>query len=68
MNQIKPQYHRYRFSPEIIGHAVWLYHRFSLSFRDIEDLLAERGKQLKYTMGKNIKSLFLGIKLCEKSL
>ena len=32
-------YHGYRFPPEIISHAVWLYHRFSLSFRDVEDLL-----------------------------
>ena len=37
------RYHGYRFPPEIIGHAVWLYHRFCLSFRDVEDLLAERG-------------------------
>ena len=34
---------RYRFPPEIIRHAVWLYARFTLSFRDVEDLLAERG-------------------------
>ena len=32
-----------RFPPEIIGHAAWLYHRFTLSLRDVEDLLAERG-------------------------
>ncbi len=38
-----PSYHGYRFPPEIIGHAVWLYHRFCLSFRDAEDLLAQRG-------------------------
>src|SRR5713101_1126586 len=31
-------YHGYRFPPEIISHAVWLYHRFCLSFRDAEDL------------------------------
>jgi putative transposase len=36
-------YRRYRFPPEIISHAVWLYHRFCLSFRDVEDLLAKRG-------------------------
>ena len=36
-------YRRHRFQPEIISHAVWLYHRFTLSFRDVEDLLAERG-------------------------
>lgn len=29
--------------PTIISHAVWLYHRFCLSLRDVEDLLAERG-------------------------
>ena len=34
---------RRRFSPEIIQHAVWLYARFTLSFRDVEELLAERG-------------------------
>ena len=32
----------YRFPPEIIAHAVWLYFRFHLSFRDVQDLLAER--------------------------
>jgi len=35
-------YHGYRFPAEIISHAVWLYHRFCLSFRDVEDLLAKR--------------------------
>ena len=34
---------RHRFPPQIIQHAVWLYARFTLSFRDVEDLLAERG-------------------------
>jgi len=41
-------YHGYRFPPEIIGHAVWLYYRFCLSFRDVEDLLAERGITVSY--------------------
>ena len=36
-------YKRHRFPPDIISHAVWLYFRFNLSHRDIEDLLAERG-------------------------
>ncbi len=36
-------YRGYRFPSEIISHAVWLYHRFCLSYRDVEDLLAERG-------------------------
>ena len=36
-------YSRHRYSPEIIAHAVWLYYRFPLSLRMVEDLLAERG-------------------------
>jgi len=36
-------YRGHRFPPEIISHGVWLYYRFSLSFRDVEELLAERG-------------------------
>ena len=43
MHTLTPSYHGHRFPPEIISHAVWLYYRFSLSFRDVEDLLAERG-------------------------
>lgn len=43
-----PSYHGYRFPPEIIGHAVWLYHRFCLSLRDTEDLLAQRGIVVSY--------------------
>jgi putative transposase len=41
-------YKRHRFPPEIIQYAVWLYHRFSLSHRDIEDLLAQRGIEVSY--------------------
>ena len=41
-------YRRHRFPPEIISHAVWLYHRFTLSLRDVEDLLAERGVTVSY--------------------
>lgn len=36
-------YKRHRFPPEVISNAVWLYKRFNLSHRDIEDLLAQRG-------------------------
>jgi putative transposase len=36
-------YKRHRFPPDVISYAVWLYYRFNLSHRDIEDLLAERG-------------------------
>ncbi|MBT5559056.1 MAG: IS6 family transposase, partial [Proteobacteria bacterium] len=41
-------YKRHRFPPEIIQYAVWLYHRFSLSHRDVEDLLAQRGITVSY--------------------
>ena len=43
-----PSYRGYRFPPEIISHAVWLYHRFALSFRDVEDVLARRGVEVTY--------------------
>ncbi len=43
MNNSATLYKRHRFPPEIIQYAVWLYHRFNLSHRDIEDLLAEKG-------------------------
>ena len=48
MNCDAPCYHGYRFPPLIISHAVWLYHRFCLSFRDAEDLLAQRGITVSY--------------------
>ena len=39
----KISYSGYRFPPEIIHQAIWLYLRFTLSLRDVQDLLAERG-------------------------
>jgi hypothetical protein len=41
-------YSRHRFPAEVIQHAVWLYFRFPLSFRDVEDLLAQRGIDVSY--------------------
>jgi putative transposase len=41
-------HYRHRFPAEIIGHAVWLYHVFSLSLRDVELILAERGIVVSY--------------------
>ncbi len=43
-----PSYKGYRFPPEVISHAVWLYFRFALSYRDVEELLAERGIVVTY--------------------
>jgi len=48
MNNRNHSYHGYRFPPEIIGYSVWLYRRVCLSFRDVEDLLAERGIVVSY--------------------
>ena len=47
-NATAPNYKGFRFPPEIINHAVWLYFRFSLSFRDVEELLAQRGIIVTY--------------------
>ena len=48
MSRSASLYKRHRFPPEIIQHAVWLYHRFNLSHRDMEDPLAERGIAVSY--------------------
>ena len=47
---------RHRFPPDIIRRAVWLYARFTLSYRDVEDLLAERGLDISY---ESVRSWFL---------
>jgi putative transposase len=47
MTQSK-MYKRHLFPPEIIQYAVWLYHRFNLSHRDVEDLMAELGVTISY--------------------
>ena len=41
-------YARHQFPPVVIQHAIWLYLRFTLSYRDVEDLLAERGLDVSY--------------------
>jgi len=48
MNTRRSGYLSHRFPPEIISHAVWLYYRFSLSFREVENLLVERGMNVTY--------------------
>ena len=48
MTSQSPSYRGYRFPREIISHAVWLYNCFFLSFRDVEDLLAQRGVTVSY--------------------
>ena len=48
MSALNNPYKRHRFPAEIIQYTVWLYYRFNLSHRDIEDLLAERGIVVSY--------------------
>src|SRR5882762_5775658 len=48
MFTIVSRYHRHRFPAEIISHGVWLYFRFALSFRDVEEMLAMRGVAVTY--------------------
>ena len=48
---------RHRFPPDIIRHAVWPYARFTLSYRDVEDLLAERGLDISY---ESVRRWFVG--------
>jgi putative transposase len=45
---VQPSYRRHRFPAEIIQHAIWLYLRFTLSYREVEELLAERGLDVSY--------------------
>src|SRR6516225_3928325 len=48
MKNDRSRYSGDRFPPQSISYGVWLYHRFCLSFRDVEDLLAERGIIVSY--------------------
>jgi len=54
----KISYSGYRFPPEIIQQAIWLYLRFTLSLRDVEDLLAERGVAVSYETVRRWVNLF----------
>jgi len=48
MQVLKISYKRHRFPPQIIGHVVWLYVRFNLSLREVEELMLERGVDVSY--------------------
>jgi hypothetical protein len=48
MKNDRSRYYGHRFPLEIISYSVWVYHRFCLSFRDVEDVLAERGIIVSY--------------------
>ncbi|WP_327749653.1 IS6 family transposase [Streptomyces europaeiscabiei] len=48
MGAVAPSYKGHRYPVEVISHCVWLYHRFPLSLREIEELMLERGIVLSY--------------------
>jgi hypothetical protein len=53
LRMMELSYRRHRFLPVVIQHAVWVYLRFTLSYRDVEDLLAERGLDISYETVRN---------------
>ena len=57
-------YRRHRFPPVVIQHAIWLYLRFTLSYRDVEELLAERGLDISY---ESVRSWVLKIRTSNRS-
>ena len=61
MTPLKPLYHRRRFPPEIISHCVWLYFRFALSYRDVEEMMASRGVVLSYEAVRDWAQKFGGM-------
>lgn len=48
MQTLKISYKRHRFPPQIIAHAVWLYARYNLSLREVEELMLDRGVDVSY--------------------
>ena len=54
-------YKRHRFPPEVIRHAVWLYFWFTLSFRDVQELLAQRGIEAIVQVHNADASLFIPV-------
>ena len=48
MQQLKISYKRHRFPPQIIAHVVWLYVRFNLSLRKVEEMMLKRGVDVSY--------------------
>jgi putative transposase len=61
MNSSKSLYFRHRFPSEIISHFVWLYFRFSLSYRDIEEMMGQRGVIVSYETIRDWSKKFDGI-------
>ena len=60
--------HRHRCPSEIIQQAVWLYFRFPLSYRDVENLLGERGIEVSYGQVRELLDKFLAVAFFEDCL
>jgi len=52
----KALYRGHRFPKEIISHCVWLYFRFSLSYRDVQEMMAERGVLVSHEAIRKVRS------------
>jgi len=61
MSPTTPLYFRRRFPAEIISHCVWLYFRFSLSYRDVEEMMAKRGVTVTYETIRDWSQKFGGL-------
>ena len=57
---------RHQFPPAIIRHTVWLYLRFTLSYRDVEDLLAERGLDVSYESVRRVAAPLLEARVADR--
>lgn len=64
MNSSKLQYHRDRFPVEIFSQWVWLYFRFSLSYRDVEKVMAQRAVAVSYETFRDWTIKFGGLYVC----
>lgn len=53
-------YKRHRFPASVIQHALWLYFRFTLSLRDVEEMLAQRGTDVSYEIGRRTTRIVSG--------
>jgi transposase-like protein len=58
MNISQDRYPNFRFPIFVISHAIWLYNRFGLSYRDVSDLLFQRGIEVSYQSVKNWNEMF----------
>ena len=56
MGAVSLSYKGHRYPVEVISHCVWLYHRFPLSFREVEELMLERGIVVPYETVRQVRA------------